>query len=257
MYTNTAHMHCDIQTIQSILIENVQYEIIMATSTAVNKIPKRYQLLASGLSKYYEKNLNLPVIPAIIQYLFILFYAESDEWMPNEFYLLSNNNKTIQHLKKKNKYSYIYGQLQMNGFQNENVIYQWSITIDRCINQSICIGLMNTECITTLKADKQMYYAYVSTAPFRMWYTDMQKADTKLLTTADMAQIKKILDQDVIQIKVKFTQGKETSIEFSNSGTVIMSYTGIKSQYKYQLYICMGSEDDQATITDFKTICYD
>lgn len=226
----------------------------MATLTALNKIPKKYLSLATGFIKINTNN-NVN-IPQMIKYLFLAFYTESDEWMPNNLFKLSNQNKTVLHVKKKNNYSYIYGTVQMKGFQSENIIYQWCIRIDRCINQSICIGLMNTEYITTLDADKQWYYAYVATAPFRVWFTNMEKSKCKFLTASDMAQIKRIMNQDVIKIQVIFTKGEQTKIIFSNNNAVLMTYSGIKEQYTYQLYICMGSQYDKATITDFKTICF-
>ena len=80
----------------------------MSTLTALKDIPKRYQLFVSAFTRTHEQNLHLSAIPTMIQYLFILFYIESDEWIPNEFYKLSNNNQTITHLKNsQNKYSYI------------------------------------------------------------------------------------------------------------------------------------------------------
>ena len=231
----------------------------MATLKALKQIPKRYQFLASSLTKKYEKQLNLPNIPAIIKYLFILFYIESDEWIPNNFYLSSNQNKTIKHLKDEHKYSYIYGKVQMKGEQKENVIYQWSVRIDNCASQSICIGLINTEYVTFMNTEKQSYLAYVMNTPCHNWFKRIKEAEQdefNLFTKSDIENIQKIIDDDLVKIKVNFSTNKDVKIEFFKNNNLIMSYNGIKSQYTYQLYIGMNSEGDEATIINFKTMCY-
>ena len=147
----------------------------------------------------------------------------------------------------------------MHGLQHDNVIYKWSIRINRCINKSISIGLINSEYLHTLDAQKQTYATYVINTPFDLWFRNIQTAEIDdLLTKSDIQNVKQRLNQDIIEIKVTFNkdQDKETIIEFFKHNNKIMSYTGIKSQYTYQLYIFMSSENDEATIIKFETICY-
>ena len=134
------------------------------------QIPYKYQLLASGFvgNKNKDNKLNTQKIPVVIQYLFISFYIESDEWLLNKLYLLSNDNKTTKCLTVKEfddnnddqvKQAFMCGKLQMNGLQNDNVIYEWNVHIDNCVNQSLQIGLINNEYLTKADVPKQIYFS--------------------------------------------------------------------------------------------------
>ena len=145
----------------------------------------------------------------------------------------------------------------MNGSQNENVMYEWSVHIDQCVSQSICIGLINKEYVTTLHSEKQTYYTYVINTPFNNWFKAIKEdTESNWLTGSDIKHIQQVVNEDTVKIKVTFDTSKETTIDFFKNNNLIKSYQGIKSQYTYQLYICMSSPDDQATINNFQTICY-
>ena len=224
----------------------------MATNTALKFISDKHKLLAIGISR----NINIGYIPIAIQSLFITYYIEYDSFIPNTAYQVSNLNTEAMHLFTM-KYSYIYGNVIMNGSQIENIIYQWNLKINYCQNASLQFGIMNCKYEDTANEEDEIHYSYRAVFPVSVHYKGWHPKN-KWISLKKHRNLPYVRNGDIMTISVKFKQGESTIISFSKNMKEIMTYHGVDSQYNYKLFVCMGktSQYDKISIVNFQTICY-
>ena len=226
----------------------------MSTGLAVKFITNKNKLFASG----FTRNIKIQYVPLSIQMLFIIYYIEYDHFHPNPAYKLYNLNTKIKHLLRM-KYSYIYGNVIMNGLQTENIIYQWNLQIHYSQNASLTFGIINNKHRETQNIYDDVHYAYRGMAPFDVHYKGYTVSpENQWLSLEAHRKLPWIRNNDIMTVSVKFTKGKCGIITFYQNKKPIMSYDGIDSNYKYKLFVCMGksSQYDKLSILNFKTISF-